>query len=264
MGIVYRAQDTFIGRPVAVKLVRLSEGDVSERVKRRMHREVMITGRLIHPNIATLFDAGIEDGAAYLVMELVDGETLKERMRRGPLPRKEAVGIALQALDAVAYAHRQGVVHLDLKPENLLLSREGKIKVVDFSIAKVAEFASIDLSLSSGAMGTLAYMAPEQLLSESVDPRSDVYALGVVLFEMVLGRSLAGIMSPVARAKAMGSPRQDPELPVVPGQPKLTRAIFKALATVPDDRFPDAESFAAALTDLDSGWRRFLHWRRGG
>ena len=256
MGIVYRAADTFIGREVAVKLMKIPAFLSSDPVRDRMRREVMITGRLAHPNLVTVYDAGIDHGELYIVLELIEGASLKELLLERPrLPPPEAVAIARQILEALEHTHGQGIIHRDLKPGNILINREGRAKVVDFGIAKLVSLATAagappdtgsgSATTSAGAiLGTPAYMAPEQLMGEEIDARTDLYALGAVLFEMLHGSSLSSIHSPFSRA-----PRGP--LPLLPGERRLTDLVEKALSPAPANRFASATEMKAALADLD-------------
>lgn len=255
MGLVYEAEDTFIGRPVAVKLLHVRATQARDSLARRMRREVMIAGRLDHPNIVTVFDAGFEGDEMFFVMELIEGQTLRELLRkRRTLPRDEAIGVLLQTLDAVSYAHGRQVVHRDLKPENILLGPQGRVKVVDFGVAKLVSIASSSgvpragdaaprhCTTTKGAViGTKGYMAPEQRIGEEVDHRADLYALGVVLCEM-----LHGSASPAP----------------APCDRRLRRIVERATALLPDERYPNGQAFAAALEDLERPvWRRWWPWR---
>lgn len=176
MGIVYRAIDTRLGRAVAIKTIHQVFGDHFER-------EAQAISALNHPHICTLFDVG----PGYLVMELLEGRTLAELIREGPLERAEVLRFGAQIADALAEAHAAGIVHRDLKPANIILTRRG-VKVLDFGLAKVAIDESRELTQTKNVVGTPAYMAPEQLDGEEADPRSDLFALGLVLYEMAAGQ----------------------------------------------------------------------------
>ena len=195
MGEVYRARDTRLDRPVAIKV--LSAAARNDRALReRLEREARSISQLQHPNVCTLFDVGHESGTDFLVMELLEGETLADRLRRGPLPVAEALSVAIKIAAALDRAHSRGIVHRDLKPGNVMLTPDGP-KVLDFGLAKdiVARRAPgtdsatpTSLMTSEGTIvGTLQYMAPEQLEGKPVDERSDVFAFGSVLFEMLTG-----------------------------------------------------------------------------
>jgi len=269
MGVVYRAEDTFIQRPVAIKRVELSRSVDPDRLTRRMHREVRIAGRLRHPNIVTVHDAGIEGGQIFLVMELIEGRNLRDELRRrGALPVDEALGIVRRILAALGHAHGEGVVHRDLKPSNVLLGEKGEVKVTDFGVARLLSLASgeeesdsQESPLPGDIAGTVAYMAPEQMTGEAADPRTDLYSLGAVLFEMLHGRSLASVGGPYARAAAYHAGRKPPPLPQLPAARHLERVLERALAVDRGHRFASSGEFAAALDDAErGGWRRFLPW----
>ena len=262
MGIVYRAVDTFIGRQVAVKLLKFPAFLVGDQVRDRMRREVMITGRLSHPNLVTVFDAGIDQGELYIVLELIEGCSLKDALLERPRwPVAEAVALAVQILDALEHSHGLGIIHRDLKPGNILLTRDGRAKVVDFGIAKLVSLASdsaqipittSEMTSPGMVLGTPAYMAPEQLLAENVDARTDLYALGAVLFEVLHGASLSSLYSPFARGRR-------PPLPLLGDDRNLTEVVEKALAQDPEERFRTTAEMRSALTGLfrpDSSTRR--------
>ncbi|MEM8959858.1 MAG: protein kinase [Acidobacteriota bacterium] len=257
MSTVYRAIDTFIKRSVAVKVVQLSERQKTDQVLQRAHREVRISGHLAHPNIVTVYDAGFDDEGIYLVMEIVEGCSLRDRLHvHETLGVDVAIEITNQILDALAHAHARGVVHRDLKPGNVMLDSRGRVKVVDFGVAKLVRetvggnpMGDLDkVTLDGTVIGTFGYMPPEQLAGKSVDARSDLYALGIVLLEMLYGRGVVKRGSPLASLTqlAMGRPF---ELPPMPGRPRLEAVMRRVLAARPDDRFDDTESFRAALLD---------------
>ena len=198
MGEVYRARDPRLSRDVAVKVLPGSLAGDAGRLRRFEH-EARAAGILNHPNLTTVYDVGREGGVSYVVEELLEGETLRVALARGPLPPSEALDIAVQVARGLAAAHEKGIVHRDLKPENLFRTREGRVKILDFGLAKllpdpVAGEASrlptaSALTAQGVVLGTLAYMSPEQLRGNGrVDTRSDVFSLGVVLYEMLTGR----------------------------------------------------------------------------
>src|SRR5437867_3013527 len=191
MGVVDRAPDERLERAVALKL--LPAGALAEEEDRgRSHREARTRSRLNHPAIATLYDLGAEAGQDFLVMEFVEGETLEQRLAEGPLAEVEITAIGGQIAEALQAAHEEQVVHCDLKPGNVMVTPRGQVKVLDFGIARLLrsrEPARTALPASAGnAAGTLPYMAPEQLMDARVDARTDLYALGVVLYHMAAGR----------------------------------------------------------------------------
>src|SRR5262245_40855406 len=196
MGEVYRARDTRLGRIVAVKVLPLHLVDRPDS-RERFEREARAASSLNHPHICTLFDIGRQDGIDFIVMEHLEGETLASRLARGPLPLDQAIRYAIDIADALAAAHRADITHRDLKPSNVMLTKSGP-KLLDFGLAKtqsVASFASQSEAPTQAAsltgegriIGTLQYMAPEQVEGKNVDPRTDIFAFGVMLYEMVTG-----------------------------------------------------------------------------
>jgi serine/threonine protein kinase len=186
MATVWRGIDERLGRPVAVKL--LDKADTADpALLQRFDREARTAGSLTHPNIVAVYDVGSDNGAPYLVMELIDGTSLATLLATGPLPIDKAVDIARQICGALAVAHAQGVVHRDIKPANILLTTTGTVKVCDFGIARLTHQQQTDLTAPHTAIGTSAYMAPEQANGAAVDARTDLYALGCVLYALLTG-----------------------------------------------------------------------------
>ncbi|HWK09311.1 MAG TPA: serine/threonine-protein kinase, partial [Vicinamibacterales bacterium] len=189
MGQVYRARDARLGRDVAIKLIAAA-ASTRERVN-RFEREARAAGQLSHPGILAVYDIAVHDGVPYIVSELLEGESLRSRLRGGPLALRKAVDLARQTADALAAAHDRGIVHRDIKPENLFVTADGRVKILDFGIAKLAERDSPGTpgrATETGegiALGTAAYMAPELIRGEAVDARADIFSLGVVLHEML-------------------------------------------------------------------------------
>ena len=192
MGVVWLAEDTRLNRKVALKTVKSADADTTDG-RQRLMREARAAAALNHPHIATVHDVLDADGKVIVVFEYVEGDTLAARLHRGPMPIAEAVEIAWQLADALAAAHAQGVIHRDLKPSNVVLGPDGRAKVLDFGIARLVP-AGYDMSSSvpgtvgGGLVGTPGYAAPEQYLSRNVDGRADIYALGVMLYEMIVGK----------------------------------------------------------------------------
>src|SRR5436190_5511738 len=198
MGEVYKAQDTRLNRTVAIKVLP-QEISAKPEAKARLEREAQVIAALNHPHICTLYDVGEQDGTNFLVMELLEGETLAQRLERGPLPIDQELRFAIEIADALDKAHRHGIVHRDLKPSNVMITKSG-VKLLDFGLAKLrrADGAPIqglrDASTDSGLtlqgtiQGTLQYMAPEQIHGREADARSDIFAFGALLYEMASGK----------------------------------------------------------------------------
>jgi serine/threonine-protein kinase len=248
MATVFLAQDLKHKRPVALKLLHpeLAHALGPERFQ----REIELAARLQHPHILTVHDSGETAGQLWFTMPFVEGESLRERIRREKqLAVDEAVRIATETARALDYAHRQGVVHRDIKPENILLTKDGDTLVADFGIARAMAGADDRLTETGMAVGTPAYMSPEQAIGDHLDARTDIYALGTVLYEMLVGEP--PFTGPTAQA--IIARRFSGEVPkarqVRPSVPEtVERVIQRALAPVPADRFPTAAEFARALT----------------
>src|ERR1051326_3764019 len=191
MGVVYRAKDTRLGRDVAIKvLTHVATNDREQLL--RFEQEARATGMLHHPNLLTIYDVGHDGGGPYIVSELLQGETLRERLARGPLPPRRAIDAALQITQGLAAAHEKGISHRDLKPENNFLTRDGRAKILDFGIAKLtgntAEGAFKGAATEPGmVLGTVGYMSPEQVRGDAIDTRSDIFSFGTILYEILTG-----------------------------------------------------------------------------
>jgi len=261
MAMVFLATDVKHQRPVAIKVLR---PELAAAVgHERFLREIEIAAKLQHPHILPVYDSGQADGLLYYVMPFVEGESLRDRLSRGgPLPHAEAARIAREVADALAYAHRQGIVHRDIKPANILLS-QGHAVVADFGVARAvsASAARSELTQTGMAVGTPTYMSPEQALGETnLDGRTDVYALGVVLYEMLAGSPPfegATPQSIVAQALSRKVP------PLAHDALGLEPVIERALAREPGDRFSTADELGGALDGLLSGtgFRSATRWR---
>jgi WD40 repeat protein len=264
MGEVYRARDTRLGREVAVKVLPSTLLGDEERLL-RFEQEARAAGALNHPNVLVVHDVGTHEGAPYLVAELLEGQTLRERLLGGPVPLRRAVELAEQIAEGLAAAHDKGIVHRDLKPENVFLTRDGRTKILDFGLAKVTGALGVDPDAATVAsrpvlettpgmlLGTVGYMSPEQVRGEEADPRSDVFALGSILFEMLWGRrAFAG----ASRVEAMSAILRDDPLasPAPPGvPPALVRLVGRCLDKDPGGRFRSARDLAFALEALGDG-----------
>jgi serine/threonine protein kinase len=251
-GIVFVARDPLIERNVAIKRLRavLCEGEYRERFL----REAQVAGRLNHPNIVTVYDVGEDEasGQPYICMEYIQGTTLQETIASGTrfmYSRIAELGATLAG--ALDYAHRQGVVHRDVKPANIILTAEGDVKITDFGIARL-DFAK--LTMSGVLLGTPAYMSPEQIQGDPVDGRSDLYSLGAVLFELLTGRPpFAGRSLPELSSSIVEDPPPDPKAGC-PGAPEpLCMAVLRCLSKRPEERFQSGSELALALTRLQLG-----------
>ena len=252
MGEVYRARDPRLSRQVAIKTLSGTAAADPERIQ-RFETEARAAGTLDHPNLLVVFDVGREGAVSFIVSELLDGETLRERLRNGALPERQAIDYAVQIARGLAAAHERGIVHRDLKPENLFLTRDRRLKILDFGVAKLTRAPGdhelttvVDARTDPGAVvGTVGYMAPEQVRGEPVDHRADIFALGLVLHEMLSGQR------PFRRettAETMTAILKDetPDLP--PGaSPGVERVVRRCLEKRREDRFHSAHDLGLAL-----------------
>jgi serine/threonine protein kinase len=250
MATVQLAFDTRLERRVAVKLLAEHLAEDSNFVS-RFRREALAAARLVHPNIVQVFDFGLDDSTHrnFIVMEFVDGQSCAEILReQGTMAPDHAVDVLAQACRGLDYAHRNGVVHRDVKPGNLLRNREGMVKLADFGIAKAAEDS--DITKVGSVLGTAAYLAPEQARGEAAGPASDMYALGVVAYQLLAGRLPydAGSLTDLARMQESGPPARLDELePDVPAA--LAAVVARALHRDPERRYADAAEMESALRD---------------
>jgi serine/threonine-protein kinase len=247
MGIVYKAEDPNLDRLVALKTIILDE-DSEGRAEyhKRFILEAKAAGKLNHPNIVTTFDCGEHEGLAYLAMELLEGTDLRSRLQKEAVPAAEAVEIARQVAEGLAYAHARGVVHRDIKPGNIMLNGGGQAKIMDFGLARMR---MADHKTSTGmVLGTPRYMSPEQISGQPVDQRSDIFSLGIVLYEMLTGtRLFAGenieqVQHLILQTEHVPPTRQVPGLP-----PMVDFVVARALKKDPAVRYQDAREFAADL-----------------
>src|SRR5919199_654964 len=262
MGEVYRARDTRLGRAVAVKVLPASVSQDADRL-RRFELEAQSTSELNHPNILTVFDVGEHDGTSYIVSELLEGETLREHMDGAALSVRKATDYAQQIARGLAAAHERGVVHRDLKPENIFVTTDGRIKILDFGLAKLrvradASEAQTDvltrkLNTDPGtAMGTVGYMSPEQAVGRAADHRSDIFSLGAVLYEMLTGKRAFHGETAVETLNAILK-EDPPEFSAATNRalsPALERVVWHCLEKKPERRFQSASDVAFALEAL--------------
>jgi serine/threonine-protein kinase len=245
MGIIYKAHDPAIDRAVAIKLIRAELlGEDREEFVARFQREAQAAARCAHPNIVSIYDFAVENGSPYLTMEYLEGVTLGQAMADGRrFTVGEAVSVVSQVLDGLSIAHAQGIVHRDIKPANVLLLDPLRVKVMDFGIARPA---ASDLTQAGAMVGSPHYMSPEQFRGEHLDHRVDVFAAGVVLFQMITGeRPFSGNnFAEIAYRVVHTTPDPGPRAAAWPG---LTEVVQRALAKRADDRWASAEQMAAAL-----------------
>jgi eukaryotic-like serine/threonine-protein kinase len=260
MGVVYRARDEKLERTVAIKM--LAPGVLTgEDARRHFRREALALAKLNHPRIAAVYDVGEQDGADFIVMELVAGESLAAKLRAGALPVKEATAIALQVAEALEEAHEQRVIHRDLKPANVMITPKGNAKVLDFGLAKMLA-AGIDPTLSltvrGGLLGTPLYMSPEQAQGMSLDARTDLWSLGVTYYESLAGTAPFQAGSSLAILRAITEEAFPPLRGVWADAPLLAQQIVeRALEKDPELRYQHARDFATDLRrvmqDLEPG-----------
>jgi Tol biopolymer transport system component len=258
MGEVYRARDTTLGRDVAIKVLPAAFSADSERL-RRFEQEAQAAGALNHPNILVIFHIGTHDGAPYIVSELLEGETLRERMAGAALPQRKAIDYALQTAHGLAAAHEKGIIHRDLKPENLFVTKDGRVKILDFGLAKLTgsgdgaqsqtEVPTRRVDTDPGMiMGTIGYMSPEQLRGRPADHRSDIFSFGAVLYEMLSGKrafrgeSTADTMSAILREDPPDLSETNKTI-----NPALERVVHHCLEKNPEERFHSASDLAFAI-----------------
>ncbi len=256
MGEVYRARDARLDRDVAVKVLPPSVSSDPERLG-RFEREARAAAALSHPNVLAVFDFGVHAGSPYLVTELLEGESLRERLAEGPLPQRKTVDYALQVAKGMAAAHDKGILHRDLKPDNVFITADGRIKILDFGLAKVthahaaaaAADSTVSVSTRPGVvMGTAGYISPEQVRGEEADARSDIFAFGCILYEMISGRRAFHSENVVETLHATLRD-EPPELtrPGGPVSPALERIVRHCLEKNPAERFQSAHDLAFAL-----------------
>ncbi|MCH8961152.1 MAG: protein kinase, partial [Bacteroidetes bacterium] len=245
MGVVYKATDTKLGRTVALKFLprhTLGTGDDNQR----FHREARAAAQLNHPNICTIHEIDEAEGQTFIAMEFVEGETLAQKIKQGPLKLNAVIDMAVQVAAGLQAAHERGIVHRDVKSSNVMVTDRALVKIVDFGLAKVA--AQTPLTKTGSTLGTVAYMSPEQARGEAVDQRTDLWSLGVVLYEMIVGR--LPFPGDYEQAVVYGILNVEPEpltalRPKVPGA--LEQIVSMLLEKEPDERYANMN---ALLVDL--------------
>ncbi|MFZ0638248.1 MAG: serine/threonine-protein kinase [Candidatus Acidiferrales bacterium] len=277
MGEVYRARDTRLGRDVALKVLPEAFARDAERL-RRFEQEARAASALNHPNILAIYDIGMHDGAPFIVTELLEGETLRERLHNGPLPARKALDIAMQVAHGVAAAHEKGIVHRDLKPANIFLTNDGRAKILDFGLAKLTQQDNAsrigetqsptrtsggDVQTEAGVvLGTVGYMSPEQVRGKPADARSDIFAMGTMLYEMLSGQrafekdSSADTMAAILKEEPAELSGEGKKIP-----PAVERVVRHCLEKNPVERFQSARDFAfnlAALSDASTSSKAIL------
>ena len=258
MGEVYRAHDTRLDRDVAIKVLPEYLTTDPERL-RRFEQEARATAALNHPNILAVHQMATEGGVSYLVEELLDGETLRERLRRGPIPLRKAIDYAVQIAHGLAAAHDRGIVHRDLKPENLFVTKDGRVKILDFGLARLVssqnasgDEATVTQKTDPGVvLGIAGYMSPEQVRSKAVDHRADIFAFGTILYEMVTGKqpfrkpTSADTMAAILNEEPSSISQVTPTTP-----PGMLRVVHRCLEKNPEQRFQSASDMAFVLETL--------------
>ncbi|HEX9311916.1 MAG TPA: protein kinase [Actinomycetota bacterium] len=253
MATVWRARDQVLARTVAVKILRDDLANDPE-FRERFRREAIAAARLNHPSIINVFDTGTDEDVVFIVMEFFAGRTLAEVLTgAGALDPERVVDLVSPVLEALGYAHSQGVIHRDVKPANILVSDDGRVKVTDFGIAKAVVEAGADLTTTGSMLGTVQYLSPEQVEGSPVDPRSDLYSTGAVTYELLAGRPPFRAETPVATAMMRLTTNPKPLRDIRPGLPReLEATVSRAMSVRPDDRFPSADAMRTALQRWDA------------
>jgi len=247
MGAVYQAHDPNLDLLVALKVLR-QDREINEEFARRFLAEAKALGRLEHPNIVRVFNVDEDAGTVYIAMEFIEGEDLSAVMKREPLHPADIVDMGVAVADALDYAHGKGIVHRDIKPSNLLLRSDGRLKLTDFGIAHIEDVAGHEKTQAGEVLGTPAYMSPEQVLGKPVDGRSDIFSLGIILYELgtgtrpFSGESLGAIFNAITMEEPVPAVERNPGIPQ-----GLDRVIMKCLSKDPGERFQTGRALVDAL-----------------
>lgn len=255
MGVVYRARDSRLGREVALKTLPPSSRTDPARLQ-RFEQEARAASALNHPNVLVVFDVGREGDTPFLVTELLEGQTLRERLTEGKLSPRRVIELGMQVAQGLAAVHEKGIVHRDLKPDNLFLTRDGQLKILDFGVARTVEgitppTGTLPLTQSGAVMGTAGYMAPEQVRGRPADARSDLFALGAILYECLAGQMAFPGETPVERGYAILN--AEPKELTDPAPPALMRVLRRCLDKNPEQRFQHARDLVFALEAVNEG-----------
>ncbi|HEY2469848.1 MAG TPA: protein kinase [Terracidiphilus sp.] len=258
MGEVYRARDTRLNRDVAIKVLPGFSTTDSNRL-RRFELEARAAAALNHPNILAVYQMGVFDGAPYLVSELLEGETLRDRLKNGPLPLRKMIDYGTQIARGLAAAHEKGIVHRDLKPENLFVTRDGQVKILDFGLARLTQPRELEFpqlpqetpTVAGVLLGSVGYMSPEQVRGQVADARSDIFTFSAVLYEMVAGKRAFQKLSSIDTMSAILNEEPAPLMQVAPSAPPgLERLVHRGLEKNPEQRFQSASDLGFALQAL--------------
>ncbi len=253
MGVVYQAHDPQIDRPVALKVLR-PDRVTTDTFRHRFLKEARAVGRLSHPNIVVVYDIGEDHGTVYISMEFLEGKPLSELVQQERFSESEAIEVGIQVADALDYAHRKGIVHRDIKPSNIIIQPDGQVKITDFGIAHIDDPEATQQTQAGEILGTPAYMSPEQVLGQQVDGRSDLFSLGVILYELCAGRrpfrgeSIASIFRAITNEEPAQPRAENPEI-----SPTLSQTIMKCLSKAPEGRYPSGKALTEALKTCQAG-----------
>ncbi len=249
MGVVYRAHDPQIDRAIALKVLR-EDRVTSEAFVQRFLKEARAIGRLSHPNIVTVYDVGEDHGTIFIAMELLEGTPLNRVAQERDLSVEEIVRLGVQMAETLGYAHQKGIVHRDVKPSNILLLPNGQIKITDFGIAHIEDPTALVQTQAGEILGTPAYMSPEQVLARPIDGRSDLFSLGIILYELstkkrpFTGENMAGVFHAITHT---GPPEPHQINPLIPQ--RLSQTIMRCLSKAPEERFESGHALARALSE---------------